>query len=142
MFQGTSATQDNRFSDKEKKLMKMMKFEEVLSVKMDMTKVKLDVVKPWIAERVAQLLGMEDDVVTEFIYNQLEAKDPDPRKMQINLTGFLNGKNARLFMGELWTHLDSAQSSETGIPMGMIGKASISGFIFVQTFFAQETNVS
>jgi len=69
---GTSATQDSRFSDKEKKLMKVMKFEEALSTKVDMTKVKLDVLKPWIADRVNDLLGMEDDVVTEFIFNQLE----------------------------------------------------------------------
>lgn len=41
---------------------------------------------------------------------------PDPRKMQINLTGFLNGKNARSFMGELWDLLVSAQESLTGIP--------------------------
>merc|ERR1719249_289471 len=108
--------------NKEKKLMKVMKFEEALSTKVDMTKVKLDVLKPWIADRVNDLLGMEDDVVTEFIFNQLEAKDPDPRKMQINLTGFLNGKNARLFMGELWTHLNAAQNSESGIPQGMIEK--------------------
>ena len=32
-FQGTNADQDNRFSDKEKKLLKQMKFEEVLSKK-------------------------------------------------------------------------------------------------------------
>merc|ERR1712055_730852 len=88
--------QDNRFSDKEKKLLKVMKFEE--------------------------LLGMEDDVVVEFIFNQLEAKDPDPRKMQINLTGFLNGKNARIFMGELWKLLDSAQNNDSGIPQEMIDK--------------------
>lgn len=36
--------------------------------------------------------------------------------MQINLTGFLNGKNARSFMGELWDLLVSAQESVTGIP--------------------------
>ena len=36
--------------------------------------------------------------------------------MQINLTGFLNGKYARVFMGELWAMLDSAQNSDTGIP--------------------------
>ena len=41
---------------------------------------------------------------------------PDPRKMQINLTGFLNGKNARQFMGELWDLLVSAQDNDTGIP--------------------------
>ena len=63
---------------------------------------------------------MEDDVVTEFIFNQLEAKDPDPRKMQINLTGFLNGKGARIFMGELWSMLDSAQKSENDIPEALL----------------------
>ena len=63
---------------------------------------------------LAQILGMEDDVLVEFIFNQLDTKDPDPRKMQINLTGFVNGKNARLFMGELWALLDSAQQTESG----------------------------
>ena len=114
MFQGTSADQDNRFSDKEKKLLKQMKFEESLLVKIDTKKVKLDVLKPWITERIAKILGMEDDVLVEFIFNQLDTKDPDPRKMQINLTGFVNGKNARLFMGELWALLASAQATESG----------------------------
>lgn len=36
--------------------------------------------------------------------------------MQINLTGFLNGRNARSFMCELWDLLVSAQESVTGIP--------------------------
>lgn len=36
--------------------------------------------------------------------------------MQINLTGFLNGRNARLFMDELWNLLLNAQASESGIP--------------------------
>ena len=57
-FQGTSADQDNRFSDKEKKLLKQMKFEDSLANKIEMKKVKLDVMKPWISERVLQLLGM------------------------------------------------------------------------------------
>ena len=72
-FQGTSADQVNRFSDKEKKLLKQMKFEEVvMTTKVDLAKVKLDVIKPWITKRVAALLGMEDDVIVEFIFNQLE----------------------------------------------------------------------
>ena len=71
--QGTSADQDNRFSDKEKKLLKQMKFEDVvMTTKVDLSKVKLDVIKPWITKRVAALLGMEDDVIVEFIFNQLE----------------------------------------------------------------------
>lgn len=40
--------------------------------------------------------------------------------MQINLTGFLNGKNARLFMTDLWDLLLNAQDSATGIPDQMI----------------------
>ena len=40
--------------------------------------------------------------------------------MQINLTGFLNGKNARIFMGELWSMLDSAQQNESGIPQALL----------------------
>ena len=54
--------------------------------------------------------------------NMVLFQDPDPRKMQINLTGFLNGKNARIFMGELWKLLDSAQNNDSGIPQEMIDK--------------------
>ena len=35
---------------------------------------KLDVLKPWITKRTTELLKMEDDVVVEFIFNQLEEK--------------------------------------------------------------------
>ena len=60
--QGTTTDQDNRFSDKEKKLLKTMKFEDVLAKKVDMGKVKVDVLKPWITKRVYELLKVEDDV--------------------------------------------------------------------------------
>ncbi len=40
--------------------------------------------------------------------------------MQINLTGFLNAKKAREFMGELWTHLADANEAEDGIPPALI----------------------
>lgn len=39
-----------------------------------MTKVNVDSLKPWIAQRITELLGMEDDVVVEFVYNQLEER--------------------------------------------------------------------
>ena len=73
-LQGTSSDQDNRFSDKEKKLLKTMKFEDNLVKKVDMSKVKIDVLKPWITKRIYEMLKMEDDVVVEFIFNQLEEK--------------------------------------------------------------------
>uniref|UniRef100_A0A3B3DIV0 Serine/arginine repetitive matrix 1 n=1 Tax=Oryzias melastigma TaxID=30732 RepID=A0A3B3DIV0_ORYME len=73
-FRGTSAEQDNRFSNKQKKLLKQLKFAECLDKKVDMTKVNLEVIKPWITQRVTEILGFEDDVVIEFIFNQLEEK--------------------------------------------------------------------
>uniref|UniRef100_A0A8C9MW47 PWI domain-containing protein n=1 Tax=Serinus canaria TaxID=9135 RepID=A0A8C9MW47_SERCA len=71
---GTSAEQDNRFSNKQKKLLKQLKFAECLEKKVDMSKVNLEVIKPWITKRVTEILGFEDDVVIEFIFNQLEVK--------------------------------------------------------------------
>lgn len=83
---------------------------------MDLKKVDLDVIKPWIAGKINSLLGMEDDVVTEFVFTQLEEKELNPKKMQINLTGFLNARRAREFLGELWQILIEAQSNPDGIP--------------------------
>ncbi len=37
-----------------------------------MSKVKLDVLKPWIGRKITEILGWEDDVVVEFVVNQLE----------------------------------------------------------------------
>lgn len=69
--------------------------------------------------------------------------------MQINLTGFLNGKNARVFMTDLWDLLLSAQESPTGIPeilMEMkkeeIKKRMVNIIIFlnIQEFIIHEPN--
>ena len=40
--------------------------------------------------------------------------------MQINLTGFLNAKNAFAFMGSLWELLTSAQENIAGIPAAFL----------------------
>lgn len=64
--------------------------------------------------------------------------------MQINLTGFLNGKNARTFMGELWELLLSAQESVSGIPEQFmekkkeeIKKRMVNIFIYIIVFLYQ-----
>ncbi|CAF1095823.1 unnamed protein product [Adineta ricciae] len=119
-FKGTSAEQDSRFANKQKKLLKQMKFPDNIDVKIDSSKINLDVIKPWIAKRLHELLGIEDDVVIEYVFNQLEDKNPDPKMMQINLTGFLGGSKARLFIGELWKFLASAQASPDGIPAELV----------------------
>ena len=59
--------------------MKQMKFGDCLSKRVDMSKVKLDVLRPWISQKITDILHIEDDVVVEFVYNQLEEdKFPPP----------------------------------------------------------------
>ena len=41
-------------------------------LKVDMSKVNLDVIKPWITERITEILKFEDDVVIEYCFNLLE----------------------------------------------------------------------
>jgi len=120
-YRGTSADQDTRFGDKTKKLMKTLKFSDHLNEPVDMRKVKLDAMKPWIHEKLTEILGFEDDVVIDYAINQLEETNhPDPKAVQINLTGFLNAKNARTFMAELWPMLVSATKNPHGIPDKLI----------------------
>lgn len=39
-----------------------------------MTKIQMDAIRPWIAKRVTELLGFEDEVLINFIYGLLEGK--------------------------------------------------------------------
>lgn len=43
-------------------------------LQVDMSKVKLDSIKPWITKKLTEILKLEDDVVVEFVFNQLEEK--------------------------------------------------------------------
>ena len=53
-----------------------------------------------------------------FIYSSITVplQHPDPKEMQMNLTGFLHSKYARIFIQELWDLLLSAQENVGGIP--------------------------
>ncbi|KAL8261751.1 hypothetical protein R6Q59_025800 [Mikania micrantha] len=114
-FRGTTADQDTRFSNKHAKLLKSFKFPPELENLVDMTKVKMDVMRPWIAQRVTELLGFEDEVLINFIYGLLEEKVVNGKEIQISLTGFME-KNTGKFMKELWSHLLSAQQNASGVP--------------------------
>eukprot|EP01103_Thecamoeba_quadrilineata_P011712 TRINITY_DN284_c0_g1_i2.p1 TRINITY_DN284_c0_g1~~TRINITY_DN284_c0_g1_i2.p1 ORF type:complete len:196 (-),score=38.36 TRINITY_DN284_c0_g1_i2:807-1394(-) len=115
-FRGTSAEQDNRFSNKERKLIDSTNFPSEFDRKVNMKKVKFDTLKPWITKKVTEILGFEDDVLINYIFGLLEEKDdPCPKALQINITGFLDQK-AGAFMRDLWNLLLSAQDSIGGIP--------------------------
>nr|GEY49946.1 serine/arginine repetitive matrix protein 1 isoform X1 [Tanacetum cinerariifolium] len=110
-FRGTTGDQDTWFSNKHAKLLKSQKFHPELENLVDMTKVNVDVMRPWIAE----LLGSEDEVLINFIYGLQEENLVNGKEIQISLTGFME-KNTRKFMKELWTHLLNAQENASGVP--------------------------
>lgn len=120
-FKGTSADQDSRFSDKNKKLMKTMKFADNIDKKIDMKKIRLELMRPYITNILSTLTSVEDEVMVEYVFSQLEEKQhPDGKLIQIMMTGFLGKTKARTFMGELWSTLLEAQNSPHGIPAELI----------------------
>lgn len=52
-----SVEQDGRYSNKSKKLAAGLKCAPELAQKVDMQKVKFDVLKPWVTKRITELLG-------------------------------------------------------------------------------------
>merc|ERR1719247_1233577 len=77
---------------------------------------------PWIANRITELLGVEDDIVVDYCMTQLEdgkEKTIDPKMLQLNLQAFL-ARKAPKFMKELWEMLLSAQESPVGVPKQLL----------------------
>ncbi|KAJ1621203.1 PWI domain-containing protein [Pavlovales sp. CCMP2436] len=108
-FRGTSVDTDSRFKDKKKLQLKRMAFPPHFERRLDIGKVQLAVIEPWVSGKVMEALGVDDDILTQFVMSQLTAGGKvDPKAMQIDLTGFLES-SAPAFMSELWRLLLSAQ---------------------------------
>ncbi|KAF5023602.1 hypothetical protein F66182_4360 [Fusarium sp. NRRL 66182] len=102
------------------RLVKSTKFPPEFSQKVDMQKVNLQVMKKWIASKISEILGSEDDVVIELVFNLIEGpRYPDIKSLQIQLTGFLD-KDTATFCKDLWKLLLSAQSSPQGVPKELL----------------------
>ncbi|KAK4698178.1 serine/arginine repetitive matrix protein 1, partial [Lecanoromycetidae sp. Uapishka_2] len=102
------------------KLLKSTKFPPEFSQKVDMKKVNVEVMKKWIAGKISDILGNEDDVVIELCFNLLEgSRYPDVKVLQIQLTGFLDKDTAK-FCKELWLLCLSAQSNPQGVPKELL----------------------
>jgi len=106
----------------------VLQYAEGLEQKVDLRRVNLDALKPWIADKVSRLLNSQDsvkvppDVAIDYCYKQLSSKGTliNGKQMQDAISTLIQGKPARLYMAELWPLLVSAQSSPMGIPMAMI----------------------
>ncbi|KAJ5714836.1 uncharacterized protein N7483_012017 [Penicillium malachiteum] len=102
------------------KLLRQTKFPPEFSRKVDMTKVNIEVMKKWIAGRISEILGNEDDVVIELCFNLLEgARYPNIKALQIQLTGFLD-KDTSNFCKELWSLCLSGQENPQGVPKELL----------------------
>ncbi|KAK6614305.1 pwi domain mRNA processing protein [Botrytis cinerea] len=102
------------------KLLKSTKFPSEFNQKVDFQKVNLEVMKKWIAGKISDILGAEDDVVIELCFNLIEgSRYPDIKKLQISLTGFLD-KDTPGFCKELWKLCLSAQASPQGVPKELL----------------------
>jgi hypothetical protein len=58
-FRGVSAERDGRFKLAEKKLMAKMKFPPEFVHKVDMSKVHLEVLRPWVAKKVSSVASFD-----------------------------------------------------------------------------------
>mmetsp|Transcript_37991 Transcript_37991/g.60180 ORF Transcript_37991/g.60180 Transcript_37991/m.60180 type:complete len:227 (+) Transcript_37991:39-719(+) len=125
-FRGTSTDQvkcGNAEQKLVKKLSKEGRFPAHFDEKVDMSKVSMDVLKPWIARRITELLGFEDDIVIDYCIAQLTddhgEKGLDAKILQVNMTAFMERKAAQ-FCSELWKNLISANQSPVGVPQAFI----------------------
>ena len=50
-----------------------------------MDKVNLDVIKPWITKKLIEILGVEDDVVMQYVLNMLESEKVKTTKNTISM---------------------------------------------------------
>lgn len=66
---------DARFKDKEAASIKATKFPAHFAERVDLRKVNISVLRPWIARRLIELMRVEDDVVVEYVYGMLEDRD-------------------------------------------------------------------
>ena len=69
-----------RFGDKEQKLIKQTSFPPEFETKIDLTKIQMEVLTPWITQKITELLGVEDDILASLVMNLLEEEKVGPEE--------------------------------------------------------------
>ena len=118
-FKGSSVEQDGRRINADQALMQKMEknglFDPILKTKINLKRCNIPVIGKWINAKLMNILGYDDDIVKNLIINLLELDDLDGKKLQYELTGFLE-KQTGSFCNELWDLLIDAQEQSNGIP--------------------------
>jgi len=73
-FRGTSQAQDSRFANKEQSLLRSTKFPPNFSTRVDVSKCDLKVIRTWVEHQILKILGVDDEVVTEYLMEALEGE--------------------------------------------------------------------
>lgn len=120
-MRGTTYEQDPRYKDKEAKLLSSYEWPLEYTMQVDMSKVDLDSIKTWISKQTTELLGVEDEILSTLIISLLEEPNACPKKIQIQIGGFLEN-NTEKFVLKLWRLLLSAQDNPLGIPQQLINE--------------------
>ena len=84
---------------------------------------RIDDVRVWVEAKLKDTLGVEDDVVEEMVMGLLQEggkQGPDPKVMQVSLSGFLE-KNAKRFMRDLWKYLRDVAEGKTAAAAAVRG---------------------
>lgn len=120
-YRGTTIDQDPRFKDKDRKLIESTSWPALFSEKVNLSKVQLPALAPWISQHVCDSLGIEDEILSNLVMSYLEdtAQPLCPKQLQINLTPFLENK-AGDFVEDLWRMLLSAQANSLGVPQQLL----------------------
>eukprot|EP00533_Pseudo-nitzschia_delicatissima_P002041 CAMPEP_0116082408 /NCGR_PEP_ID=MMETSP0327-20121206/2719_1 /TAXON_ID=44447 /ORGANISM="Pseudo-nitzschia delicatissima, Strain B596" /LENGTH=487 /DNA_ID=CAMNT_0003573217 /DNA_START=46 /DNA_END=1507 /DNA_ORIENTATION=+ len=118
-IKGTASVADSRARQK---ALKKTKFSKSFGKPVSLEKVNKPVLTQWIEQKVTSILGFEDEIVSSTAINLFLPSDnssPDPKKAQLDLTGFL-GEQAISFSSELWKLMLEAQASSSGIPQTLL----------------------
>ena len=97
-----------RFSDKDKLSRQTLRFDPSLNRRERITSADIERLRPYVTEKLSDLSGVDDDILTEYVLSSMEAKDDDGRvdgkQIQIAISGFLEDK-AGAFVTELWKEI-------------------------------------
>lgn len=81
--------------------------------------IKVEALHPWISRRLTELVGIQDEVLEEFVFNTLaerQQENVEAGEMLLLLVPFMGKEAAETFVGELWSWIERAQASPEGVP--------------------------
>jgi serine/arginine repetitive matrix protein 1 len=126
-IKGTASVLDARARSKE---LKSTKFPKNFSQSISLDKLNKPVFAQWIEQKVATILGFDDEIVSSTAINlflpendsesSLSSSGLDPRRAQLDLAGFLGDDESAKFAKELWSLMIEAAESGVGIPKTLL----------------------